>query len=95
MGMLQVKNLPDELHRALAARAREQGLSMSGYVTRLLRRDLSRPTITEWVAERRAEALPARQIDVVGALEDVRGEDDEDLAERGDADPTSGTSDHP
>ena len=95
MGMLQVKNLPDELHRALAARAREQGLSMSGYVTRLLRRVLSRPTITEWVAERRAEAPPARLIDVLGALEDVRGDYDEDLAERGAADPTSGTSDHP
>lgn len=72
MGMLQVKNLSDELHRALADRARSQGISMSEYVTRLLRRDLSRPSIAEWVADQRADPTPPRRIDVTWALDDRR-----------------------
>jgi len=74
MSMLQVKNLPDELHAALAARSRAQGVTMSEYVTRLLERDLGRPSIDAWVAERRRAAAPARAIDVVRALDDVRVE---------------------
>lgn len=72
MGMLQVKNLPDDLHAALAERARTQGVSMSEYVTRLLRQDLSRPSIDEWLVEQREDAGPTRRIDVVGVLEEVR-----------------------
>ncbi|MGD8201319.1 FitA-like ribbon-helix-helix domain-containing protein [Ornithinimicrobium sp. W1679] len=78
MGMLQVKNLPAELHAALADRARAQGVTMSEYVTRLLRRDLSGPTVAEWVAEQRARRGPVRPIDVVGALDEVRVEYDHD-----------------
>lgn len=70
--MLQVKNLPAELHAALAARARARGVTMSEYVTRLLERDLARPTVDDWVAERRRAAAPARAIDVVHALDDAR-----------------------
>lgn len=72
MGMLQVKNLPDELHRKLAERARSQHVSMSEYVTRLLREDLGRPTIEEWLAE--ADSSPTRDIDVVTVLDEVRDE---------------------
>lgn len=32
----QVKNLPDDLHAALAARAKSEGVTMSDYVTRIL-----------------------------------------------------------
>lgn len=72
MGMLQVKNLPDDLHAGLASRARAEGVSMSEYVTRLLRRDLAHPTVTEWLAT--ADASPTREIDVLGALDAARDE---------------------
>lgn len=78
MSMLQVKNLPEDLHHALADRARSQGISMSEYVTRLLRRDLSRPSIAEWVASQRADPTAARHIDVVGAIDAGRAEHDPD-----------------
>ena len=39
--MLQVRNLPDELHAALQERARSEGMTMSDYVTKVLRRDLA------------------------------------------------------
>lgn len=72
---LQVKNLPDDLHAALVARARAQGVTMSEYVTRLLRRDLSRPTIEEWIAGQGPRGA-TRTIDVVGVLDQVRVEYD-------------------
>ncbi len=72
MSMLQVKNLPPELHAALAARSRARGVTMSEYVTRLLERDLARPSVDDWVAERRRTADSARAIDVVHALDAVR-----------------------
>jgi antitoxin FitA len=78
MGMLQVKNLPEDLHAALADRARREGVSMSEYVTRLLRRDLSRPTMTEWLAEQRDASPTTRRIDVVHALDIARLEYDPD-----------------
>lgn len=78
MSMLQVRNLPAELHEALAERARTQNLSMSEYVIRLLRRDLSRPTVEEWVAAQRADRSPRRRIDVVHTLDEVRADYDFD-----------------
>lgn len=75
MSTLQVKNLPDDLHAALQARARAQGVTMSEYVTRLLRRDLSRPTVEEWI---NAHSVPGatRSIDVIHALDGARMEYD-------------------
>ena len=81
MATLQVRNLPDDLHTELAARSRDQGISMSEYVTRLLRGDLSRTTVEQWFA-----AYPSRHstrtVDVTTALDQVRGEyaDDGDAA---------------
>ena len=73
MSTLQVKNLPADVHAALAKRARDESTTMSELVTRLLRRELSRPTFDEW--ERRHPATGAtRPIDVAHALDEVRVE---------------------
>ncbi len=45
--MVQIRNMPDEVHRKLKARAAEQGISLSDYLNRLAERDASRPTIEE------------------------------------------------
>lgn len=76
--MLQIRNLPADLHEALATRARTQSISMSEYVVRLLRRDLSRPTVEEWVAAQRADRTPSRRIDVVRTLDETRTDYDPD-----------------
>lgn len=75
MRMLQVRNLPDDLHTRLGERARRRGVSMSEYVTRLLREDLDRPLIEDWVATVTRD-VDRRPIDVIGALDDVRTEYD-------------------
>lgn len=45
--MLQVRNVPDEIHRTLKARAALAGMSLSEYVLRELRRAAQRPTPQE------------------------------------------------
>ncbi len=45
--MLQVRNVPDALHRILKARAALAGMSLSDYVLRELRRTAERPTPDE------------------------------------------------
>jgi len=47
MMMLQVRNMPDEMHRLLKARAAMAGVSMSDYVLRELQRALERPERAE------------------------------------------------
>lgn len=75
VGMLQVKNLPDELHAALSERARSEGTTMSEYVTRLIARDLVRPTIDEWIAEQRNQG-PSIDIEVAATMDAIRTEYD-------------------
>jgi antitoxin FitA len=41
--MVQVRNVPEELHRQLKARAAMEGLSISDYVLREIRKSLERP----------------------------------------------------
>jgi plasmid stability protein len=52
--MIQVRNVPDETHRRLKARAALEGVSMSEFILREIRRALERPTRAE-VLERIAE----------------------------------------
>lgn len=74
MATLQVKNLPDELHAQLRQRATSEGLSLTDYVTRLLRRELSRPSLTQWLAGRSSGA-PRPDVDAVALIDAVRAAD--------------------
>ena len=60
--MLQIRNVPDKLHRTLKARAALAGMSMSDYALRMLRVALERPTREELLA--RLAELPASELDV-------------------------------
>lgn len=48
---MQIRDLPDDVHRTLKARAATSGMSLSEYLRGLLTRDASRPTPEE-LAER-------------------------------------------
>ena len=55
MTMIQIRNVPDELHRRLKARAAMEGVSLSDLALAELRRSLDRPTrreLLELVASR-------------------------------------------
>ena len=63
--MLQIRNVPDALHRKLKARAALAGMSMSDYALRVLRSDLERPTREELLA--RIAELPTPDLGVAPA----------------------------
>jgi plasmid stability protein len=45
--MIQLRHVPDELHRKLKARAAMEGLSLSDYLLREVRGIADRPTVAE------------------------------------------------
>jgi antitoxin FitA len=45
--MVQLRNVPEELHRRLKARAALEGLSLSDYLLGEIRRFAERPTLAE------------------------------------------------
>ncbi len=45
--MIQIRNVPDELHRRLKSRAAETGMSLSDYLLAEIRRSAERPTSDE------------------------------------------------
>ncbi len=47
--MIQVRNVPDSLHRSLKARAALAGMSLSDYLLAELRRIAERPTEAEMI----------------------------------------------
>jgi antitoxin FitA len=59
MKPLQIRNVPDELHRTLKSRAALAGMSLSEYVLAELRRAAERPTREELLA-RIAARPPSR-----------------------------------
>ncbi len=59
MSTIQVRNVPEDLHHQLKARAAGQGRSLSDYVLDELRVAANRPTMGEWLAA--VDALPSPQ----------------------------------
>jgi len=45
--MVQIRNVPSDLHRQLKARAALEGMSLSDYLLREVRRAVERPTLEE------------------------------------------------
>jgi plasmid stability protein len=45
--MVQIRNMPSDLHRELKARAALEGMSLSDYLLRELRHAVERPTLEE------------------------------------------------
>jgi antitoxin FitA len=58
--VIQIRNVPLETHRRLKARAAIEGMSMSDYILREIRKALDRPTRQEML--QRLEAKPVRHL---------------------------------
>ena len=73
--MVQIRNVPTEFHRRLKARAAIEGMSMSGYVLRELRKAPDRPTrheILERLAVRPVRRFARSAAAVIRAERDSR-----------------------
>jgi antitoxin FitA len=79
--LVQIRNVPDAAHRALKARAAEEGASLNAYLLELIGREVERPTVAEVLA--RAASRTARlQGSSVDAIRAGRDERDAEIARR-------------
>jgi plasmid stability protein len=69
--MIQVRNVPDRLHRELVRRARACGRTLTDYVQEILEREVARPPAEE-VFERVAARAP---VDLRGPAADLLAEE--------------------
>lgn len=72
--MIQVRNVPDSLHRTLKARAAMEGISLSDYLLKEMRRMAERPTMEE-LRQRVAKLEPVKL--TVSAADIIRAEREE------------------
>jgi hypothetical protein len=61
MGMIQIRNVPPELHRKLKSRAAESGMSLSDYLLAEVERVARIPTLEEM--RERLRSLPPVKLD--------------------------------
>ena len=70
--MVQIRNVPVEIHRRLKARAALEGLSMSDYVLREVVRSLERPSRAEVIERLRNRPRLKLGDEVVAAVREER-----------------------
>ncbi len=47
--MIQIRNVPDDLHRKLKVRAAQEGMTLSNYLLSEIESVAKRPTMREWL----------------------------------------------
>ena len=57
--MIQVRDVPEDVHGTLKSRAAREGMSLSDYLKKELTRAAEKPTMREWL-ERAQQAKPIR-----------------------------------
>ena len=75
MTMIQLRNVPDEMHRKFKARAALAGMTLSDYLLSELRPSAERPTIEELrarLASRTPVDLPISSAEAIRAERDSR-----------------------
>lgn len=75
MKMVQIRNVPDDVHRQLKARAALEGRSLSEFALVELRRSLERPTRAELLERIRARErvfVTEPAVDAIRAERDAR-----------------------
>jgi antitoxin FitA len=73
--MIQIRDVPDQVHSTLKARAAREGMSLSDYLKGELERTAERPTMREWLEEtRRYKPIRTKRsaAEVIRELRDAR-----------------------
>lgn len=73
--MIQIRNVPDSIHRVLKARAAMAGLSLSDYLLEELRATVERPTLAELrerIAKREPVSAKFSAAEIIRAERDAR-----------------------
>ena len=72
---VQIRDVPEPMHRKLKMRAAEEGMSISEYLKRLIDRDLKRPSWAEYEARmKKLEpiSLPVSSAEIIREIRDER-----------------------
>lgn len=67
--MIQVRSVPDRLHRELSRRAKALGLTLTDYIEQVLEREISRPPsheVFDRIEARKPVKLGRRAADLIG-----------------------------
>ena len=85
MAAIQVKNVPDDLHEALRARAKAEGKTVGEVILEAIRRDLRKQEMRDWLARIEAHRPdpPLSREQVMEIMREARAElwgDDDDRA---------------
>jgi hypothetical protein len=73
--MIQVRDVPESVHGTLKSRAAREGMSLSDFIKRELKRVAERPTMQEWLElTQQAKPIPSRRTaaQVIRQLRDER-----------------------
>lgn len=71
--MIQIRNVPDDLHRKLKARAAERGLSLSDYLLQMAEREAGRVSWEEMSERIRRRGRVATKTRAADLIRDDRG----------------------
>ncbi len=70
--MIQIRDVPDDVHGILKARAAREGMSLSDYIKREFQRTAVRPSMQEWL-DRTQQAKPiSAKISPAQAIRELR-----------------------
>ncbi|MFC5805430.1 FitA-like ribbon-helix-helix domain-containing protein [Streptomyces formicae] len=73
MTALTIRDVPDDILRALKVRAAQAGKSLQGYTLDLLAREAAKPTLAEMAARLERETrTELRTDDILDAIEEAR-----------------------
>jgi len=73
--MIQIRDVPDQVHSTLKARAAREGMNLSDYLKRELERTAEQPSLREWVERvRQLKPIPSRKssAEIIRELRDER-----------------------
>jgi plasmid stability protein len=71
--MIQIRNVPDDLHGKLKARAAQRGLSLSDYLLRMAEREADTLSIEELTERIRRRGPVKRGVSAADIIREMRG----------------------
>ena len=72
--MIQIRNVPDEVHKALKIRAAKEGMSLSDFLRREVTKVAERPSLDEIIERIRRRGPPGEPFNSVAAVRELRGD---------------------
>jgi antitoxin FitA len=71
--MIQIRNVPDDVHRALKIRATKEGMSLSEYLLREVTKVAEKPSLEEVMERIRRRGPIGEPFDSAVAVREIRG----------------------